>query len=110
MSETGTDTAPLTCRVLSCYINVDWKGITFEALTDDHVIYNNGVLEEKKSRVKLVYKYGDLQSLQTEVFDKFALLTKNATFAVDPKSQTVVRKDDGYTYHKYTIKSAPTTS
>lgn len=110
MTETQIEITQLKCKILSFYVNFEWGRITFDCLTSSHIIFNNEVLEEKKSRVKVTYKYSGLDSLQREVFDKLLLLTKEATFTIDPQSKLPLRKEDGYYYSKYTATSYPSTS
>lgn len=102
--------AQLNCKILSTFVNFDWGWITFDCLTIDHVIYKNTVLEEKQSRVKLTLKYKNLESLQSEVFDKLVLLSSHATFEIDPDSKRAQRREDGLSFTKYKTTDYPSTS
>lgn len=106
----AVETAQLQCKVLSVYVHFEWRLVSLDCITKKHLIHNNEVLEEKQSRVKVTYKYSDLASIQREFFDKLSLLSKDATFEIEPESKKVVRRDDGYAFHKYTAVSHPVTS
>ena len=108
MVETSPDTATLKGKILSFYINFAWRLVTFDVLTDTHVVHQNEVIEDKNCRVKIGYKYENLEQLQNDVLDNLTKFSSHAIVLIDVTTVKSHKDERGGVYYKkYTTFSPP---
>ena len=83
----------LTVEIKSYWIAKRFNTIYLEALTKDNLIYNNQLVEEKNTRIKVHFSSEDRETFLSE------LHTRNkswlVTFEVDPLTSSTARDKDG---------------
>ena len=83
----------LTVEIKSYWIAKRFNTIYLEALTKDNLIFNNQLIEEKNTRIKVHFSSEDRETFLSE------LHTRNkswlVTFEVDPLTSSTARDKDG---------------
>jgi len=93
----------LRVRCISHFVGHRYKKAYFDCITNTHLICNNKSIQEKKSRVKIVYALENTQD-EANFFSKINSFEKEVIFVVDIDS-CEEKNVDGYTVNQYKATS-----
>ena len=93
--------AKLTVEVKSYWIAKRFNTIYLEGLTKDNLIFNNQLIEEKNTRIKVHFSSEDREKFLSDLHVKNSSWV--VVFNIDPLSSTVTKDRDG---NKVTVYKA----
>ena len=85
--------AKLTVEVKSYWIAKRFNTIYLEGLTKDNLIFNNQLLEEKNTRIKVHFSSQDRSKFLTDLHSQNSSWL--VTFDIDPLSSSTTKDKDG---------------
>lgn len=94
----------LKVRCVSHFIGHRYKRAYFDCITTSHIVCNEDIIQEKNTRVKIVYELQDTPEV-VDFFSKTFFFDKEIVFQVDISTQTE-KNVEGYLVNQYKAVSA----
>ena len=93
----------LRVRCVSHFVGHRYKKAYFDCITNSHLICDNKSVQDKKTRVKIVYSLKSTKD-EADFFSKISLFEKEIVFVIDVDS-CEEKICDGYTVNQYKANS-----
>ena len=94
----------LKVRCVSHFVGHRYKRAYFDCITTSHIVCNENIIQDKNTRVKIVYDLQDTPEA-ADLFSKTFFFDKEIIFQVDISTQ-VEKNVEGYIVNQYKASSA----
>ena len=95
----------LRVRCLSHFVGHRYKKAYFDCITNSHLVQNNQVIQDSKSRVKITYQLKNTEE-EAAFFSKINSFDKEVIFTVNVDSREEKHHSEGFNLYQYTAISA----